>query len=67
MGDKQYVFVVNDEGKVERVEVTLGRRRVGEVEVLGGLEEGARVVTEGTLRVKPGAAVTVVGTAGEEA
>jgi membrane fusion protein (multidrug efflux system) len=49
------------------VEVTLGRRRVGEVEVLGGLDEGARVVTEGTLRVKPGAAVTVVGAAGEDA
>lgn len=67
VGDRQYVFVVNDEDKVERVEVTLGRRRVGEVEVLAGLDEGARVVTEGTLRVKPGATVTIVGATGEEA
>lgn len=51
-----YVFVVRD-GLVERHEVRTGRRRPGEVEIVSGLETGARVVVEGTQNVQDGSAV----------
>lgn len=54
----KFVFVVR-EGKIARVEVQTGRRRPGEVEITGGLEEGDVVVTEGTQKVRDGQAVRV--------
>jgi membrane fusion protein (multidrug efflux system) len=45
--------------KVERRQIRTGSRRPGEVEVLDGLEEGDLAITHGTLRVRPGQAVTV--------
>lgn len=52
-----YVFVVKD-GVVERRAVKLGRRRPGEVEVTVGLQEGERVVVEGTQNIRDGTRVT---------
>lgn len=49
-GGRAYVFVAN-EGVAERRPVVLGIRRPGYVEVLEGLSEGERVVTEGTMRL----------------
>lgn len=46
-----------DGHKAERVKVTIGSRRPGEVEVLEGLSEGDLVVTHGSMRVRPGQAV----------
>jgi membrane fusion protein (multidrug efflux system) len=57
---RQYVYVVDGEGTVERREVRTGRRRPGWVEVLSGLAPGERVVAEGTQRARPGARVEVV-------
>lgn len=62
--DRQYVFVVDEAGKAQRVEVEIGRRRPGEVEILDGLSEGDRVVVEGTIRLRPGAEVRVMREAG---
>jgi membrane fusion protein (multidrug efflux system) len=56
----QYVFVVGPDDVVERREVTSGRRRPGEVEILEGLEPGERVITEGTQRARPGQQVEIV-------
>ncbi|MFK7863162.1 MAG: efflux RND transporter periplasmic adaptor subunit [Pseudohongiellaceae bacterium] len=53
----QYVFVVGSDNKVARTEVELGRRRNGMVEVISGLQEGQDVVSEGTVRVRPGQTV----------
>ena len=44
--NKNYVFVVGADNTVSRVEIVMGRRRVGAVEVLEGLSEGDLVVTE---------------------
>jgi len=55
---RQYVFVVEDGKAVER-EVTLGGRAPGLAEVRSGVAPGARVITEGTQRVRDGAAVQV--------
>ncbi len=53
---KTFVFVVKDGVALKR-EVTLGRRRPGEVQVTTGLNDGERVVVEGTQKIRDGAAV----------
>lgn len=61
-GREQFVLVAAPAGeahKVERREIRIGSRRPGEVEVLQGLREGERVITHGTLRVRPGQTVEV--------
>jgi membrane fusion protein, multidrug efflux system len=51
-----YVFVVRGD-RAERREVRIGKRRPGEVEVVEGIEEGDRVVVEGTQNLRHGAIV----------
>jgi membrane fusion protein (multidrug efflux system) len=58
---RQFVFVVNGEGRVEKRVVRTGRRRPGEVEILEGLVAGETLIAEGTQKVRPGDAVRVVG------
>jgi membrane fusion protein (multidrug efflux system) len=60
-GDRKFVFAVRDD-KAVRIEVHTGRRRPGEVEVVNGLDEGDRIITEGTQKIRDGAPVKVVGT-----
>ncbi|GAA4880205.1 efflux RND transporter periplasmic adaptor subunit [Ferrimonas pelagia] len=57
--DKQFVYVVDGEQKIEQREVVLGLRRKGEVEILSGLAADEAVVILGTQSVRPGQAVTV--------
>jgi membrane fusion protein (multidrug efflux system) len=57
---QQFVFVVGEGEVVERREVRSGRRRPGEVEILEGLSEGDRVITEGTQKVREGVVVRLV-------
>jgi membrane fusion protein, multidrug efflux system len=53
---RAFVFTVAA-GVAHRREVTVGRRKPGEVEVSGGLKEGERVVVEGTQNLREGAKV----------
>ena len=48
------MFRVKDDGTVEQVDVRLGQRRRGEVEVLEGLSAGDRIVVDGTVKLRPG-------------
>jgi membrane fusion protein (multidrug efflux system) len=57
---KQFVFVVGPDEIAELREVQTGRRRPGEVEIVRGLTQGERVITEGTLKARPGQAVKVI-------
>jgi membrane fusion protein, multidrug efflux system len=57
--DRQYVFAATADNKAERREVTIGARQPGFVEIISGLKIGDRVVVEGTLRLRPGATITV--------
>ncbi|MGQ9476202.1 MAG: efflux RND transporter periplasmic adaptor subunit [Actinomycetota bacterium] len=50
---RDYVYVV-EEGKARRREVTVGERSEEWLEILSGLEEGERVITEGVGLVKEG-------------
>lgn len=56
--DGHFVFVVED-GRAQKRQVTIGRRRPGEVEILGGLTIADSVVVDGTLNVRDGSAVRV--------
>lgn len=60
MDGKQYVFVVKDDLTADRREVKIGAREPGVVEILGGLQSGERVVSEGTMRVVPGGPVEIL-------
>ncbi|MFY2763596.1 efflux RND transporter periplasmic adaptor subunit [Arenimonas sp. MALMAid1274] len=53
-----HVFRVKDDDTVEQVDVKLGARRDGEVEVLEGLAAGDRIVVDGTVKLRAGATVT---------
>lgn len=57
---RQYVFVVDEESVARRVEVELGRRRPGQVEIVSGVVPGQRVVTQGIAQVRPGSRVRIV-------
>jgi membrane fusion protein (multidrug efflux system) len=57
-GDRQYLYRLVG-GTVERVEVGIGARRPGIVEITRGLEEGDRVVVEGAVRLRPGVEVRI--------
>jgi membrane fusion protein (multidrug efflux system) len=56
VGARSYVYRVAGD-KVEQVEVKAGARRRGEVEILEGLAAGERIVIEGTVKLRPGAAI----------
>lgn len=58
--DKQYVVVVTPDNIAHRVEVKIGRRRIGFVEILDGVNEGDLVVREGLQDLQDGAKVQIV-------
>ncbi|MCB2107753.1 MAG: efflux RND transporter periplasmic adaptor subunit [Rhodobacteraceae bacterium] len=58
--DHHFVYLVTADDVAERVLVSIGRRRVGSVEVLEGLNEGDLVVIEGTQSLRPKAKVNVM-------
>jgi len=57
-GGEMFVFVVKD-GVAEKRRIRIGERRVGDVQVVEGLASGELVVTEGTQKLRDGAAVTL--------
>ena len=56
---ERFVYVLNEDGTVTYQKVVLGRRMGKEYEVLSGLEDGAKVVTGGQIRLKDGIEVSV--------
>ncbi len=59
VGQQTFVYRVAD-GKALMIPVTLGLRRPGQVEILEGVNAGDMVVTDGQLKIRDGAAVTVL-------
>lgn len=58
-GQSTYAFVIADE-RARRVDVTIGQRRAGLVEVLDGVSKGEQVVIAGLQRVRDGGMVRLV-------
>ena len=61
----QYVYVVKQDRTVELRHVTLDRQQRGEAVIASGLKGGEEVVTEGQLRLTPGAHITITTRAAE--
>ena len=62
LGSAQFVLVAAPAAQgytAEKREIRIGARRPGEVEVLDGLQEGQLIITHGTLRVRPGQAISL--------
>ena len=55
----QYVFVIKDDLTVEDRPVIVGRTLNGETVIEKGLQPGEQVVTDGQLRLVPGAKVEI--------
>ena len=68
-GEKNGVLLA-DETKspavAEQRPVVIGSRRVGEVEILEGLEPGDKVITHGTIKVRPGQEISIRGMDGQD-
>ena len=58
-GTKNYVYKIVD-GMVNLTEVQVGKRKPGSVEISRGLEPGDFVVTEGQIKLRDGAPVSVL-------
>jgi membrane fusion protein (multidrug efflux system) len=59
--DRAYVFRVGPDMIAREHQIRIGERRFGLVEVLGGLEEGDRIVTEGIVKLRDGVRVRIQG------
>lgn len=59
-GNQTFVYLI-EQGKAKRVEVVTGSRQGGNVEIVEGLEPGARVVTEGVVKLSDGQRVRLAG------
>jgi membrane fusion protein, multidrug efflux system len=58
---KQFVYKVASDDTVQQVEVTIGQRIPGWVEILSGLEAGDEVVVEGIQKLRSGSSIKRVG------
>lgn len=58
--NRQYVFVVNAENRVQQREVEIGQRIPGWVEITSGLEEGDEVIIEGVQKVRTGMTISKI-------
>lgn len=62
VGTQAFVFRLDADNTAHQVEVELGARRRGEVEVLAGLEAGDRIVVDGTVKLRDGSKVRLANT-----
>ena len=56
---EHFVYVLNADNTVKYQKVELGKRLGNQYEILSGINEGDRVVTNGQARLKDGVAVTL--------
>jgi membrane fusion protein (multidrug efflux system) len=65
VGARHFLFRIDEAERARQVEVRVGARRAGEVEVLSGIAEGDLIVVEGTVRLRDGSRVSIVDPAPE--
>lgn len=59
VGEKHYVFLITGENKAKQVEVEIGTRQPGLIEITKGLKKGDKIITEGIVKVANGDIVKV--------
>ncbi len=59
-GEKAFVYKVSDENIVNKIEVQIGNRSEGKIEILSGLNEGDVIVAEGLKKVYPRAKINPI-------
>ena len=52
-GNKVYIYKVNKENLAKKIEIEIGTRNEGFLEVISGLIQGERIVAEGLKKVRP--------------
>jgi len=57
IGRDTFVWKVDEDQRVERVQVSVGQRQGGQVEIVSGVARGDKIVVEGTGKLYPGAHV----------
>jgi membrane fusion protein (multidrug efflux system) len=60
-GDGRFVYAVGADGVARRVPVKTGLRQDGRIEIVGGLNPGQRIVTEGVVKLADGMKVRLAG------
>ena len=60
-GTDHFVFVVGNDSIAHETAIEVGRRQIGKVEVLNGVDAGQRIVVQGLVRVRDAGEVDVVG------
>lgn len=60
-GERRFVYVLGNGGKVRRIEIKTGVKQDGMVEIIEGLRPGQRIVTEGVVKLSDGQKVRLAG------
>lgn len=58
-----YIYIIDEKGTAQRRDVTIAREHKGQVFITQGIENGDQVITDGLIRVRPNAPVSVQGEA----
>ena len=66
LNGKQYAFILGDDKKVHRKPVQSGIRNTEYAEIVSGLQEGDRVITDNITRLREGIQATDLGKKEEE-
>ena len=61
LGERQAVYLITPEKTAKLVEITIGSRIPGYVEVVAGLAAGDEIVVDGVLSLREGSALKIVG------
>ena len=59
--ENHFVYIIDDNDKAQQVKVELLERFHGWVAIKSGLEAGQQVITEGTIKIRPGSSVKTQG------
>ena len=59
VGEKHFVFLIEDGNRVKQKEVEIGQRLSGFVEIISGLKAGDSVVTDGIVKISDGDIVEI--------
>ncbi len=57
---KQFIYKIQNTDSVSKIEVIIGRRKPGKVEILKGISVGDKIVYEGVLRLQNGSKVNIL-------